>query len=86
MSLKKQLTHLKKIRKLAKLRKIKKKSETLVENTSFLLEDKSTKSSLGSKNNTLFYKNFDQKENNNFEDNMKITLDIDTFTRFLKFA
>ena len=39
MFLKRLLTDLKETRKLAKLRKIKDKSETLVKNISFLLED-----------------------------------------------
>ena len=45
--------------KLAKLRKIKDKSETLIDNTSFLLEDESTKGLLVLKNNKSCYKNFD---------------------------
>lgn len=43
---KRQLTHLKEARKLAKLRKIEDRSETLVEDTSFLLEDESTEGSV----------------------------------------
>lgn len=38
-----QLIYLKEARKLAKLRKIKAKSKTLVKNTFFLFENKSTK-------------------------------------------
>ena len=45
MSLKKQLTYLKEAKKLAKPRKIEYKSKILVEDTSFLLEDKSIKDS-----------------------------------------
>ena len=59
MPLKRQLTYLKEARKLAKLRKIKEKNETLVEDISFLLEDKSIKSLWVPRNNILYYKDFD---------------------------
>ena len=84
MPTKRQLTHLKQARKLAKLGKIEDKSETLVKNTSFLLENKSTEYSWVSGNNTSCHKDFDWEENSNSED--EDVLDIDAFTKLLKAA
>ena len=50
---------MKEVEKLAKLRKIKDKSETLIDNTSFLLEDESTEGLLVLRNNKSCYKDFD---------------------------
>lgn len=58
MPLKRQLTHLKKAKKLVKLGKIKNKSETLIEDTPFLLENKCIKSSWVPRNHTSYYKNY----------------------------
>lgn len=90
MPLKRQLTYLKEVRKLAKLRKIEDKSETLVENKYFSLEDESIEDSWVLKNNISYYKDFDYEENSDFEDNMEMidndeeVLDIDTFNKLLK--
>lgn len=90
MSLKKQLTYLKEAKKLAKPRKIEYKSKILVEDTSFLLEDKSIKDSQILRNNTSCYKIFNLKKNNDSKDNIKIinnskdVLEIDIFTKLLK--
>ena len=92
MPLKRQLTHLKKARKLAKLRKIGDKSETLIEDTSFLLKDESTEGSWLPGNNTSCHKDFDWEEDSNSEDDVEMTdddedvLDINAFTKLLRAA
>ena len=59
MSPKKQFTLLKEAQKLAKLRKIEAKSEILIEDISFLFENKSLKRSWISQNNILYQKDYD---------------------------
>lgn len=88
---KKQFTHLKKARKLAKLRKIDAGSETLVKDTSFFFEmDESIERSWLPKNNIIYHKDYDWKEDNKFKDNMEIinnnkdVLDMNVFTKLLR--
>ena len=87
---KRQFTYLKEARKLAKLRKIETKSKTLVEDISFLFEDKFTEGSWIPKNNISYHKNYNWKEDNKFIDDMEIMdddediLDMDIFTKLFR--
>ena len=58
ISPKSEFTHLKKVKYIAKLRKIKAKSKSFVKNIYFQFEDKSIKDLWVSKNNILYYINF----------------------------
>ena len=56
------------------------------------MEDESIEGLWVAENNTSYYKDFDWKKNSDFEDNVEMTddnedvLDINAFTKLLKFA
>lgn len=90
MQPKRQFVYLKEVKKLAKLRKIKVKNNILVNNKYFLFEDKAIKNLFRSGKNIFYPKNYDQKKNKGFENEVEITdndkdiLVIDVFIKLLK--
>ena len=92
MPLKRQFIHLKEMKKLAKQKKFEVKSDILIEDTSILLKNESTKSLLVPEKDTPQYRDLDWEKNSDSKDNLEMIddnkniLDINAFTKLIRAA